>query len=913
MESLKPFLRKTKSFIIFTFLISLTGLNNVFAQDFYLAPNGVTCMCPDAAIGETGLVNGITYTKRTKGQITDVNASTTCTSGITDMSDLFEDHTNFNGDISSWDVSSVIIMYDMFTYAINFNQDIGDWDVSSVTRMDEMFYVASNFNQDIGDWDVSSVENMYGMFNFATSFNQDIGDWDVSSVREMGAMFYSVTNFNQDIGDWDVSSVTGMSQMFVYATNFNQDIGNWDVSSVRFMNSMFSGATNFNQDIGDWNVSRVTDMSAMFYNTTNFINQDIGDWNVSRVTTMIEMFTSSGLSTESYDAILTGWSTLSLRQGVRLHARYNNYCYGEQARQFIIDNFGWSITDGGLDPLCPTCIGTTTFISGAWDNGIPDNTMEAVFEDSYDTANGNITACRIVVKNDAVLSIGAGEFVLVERNLTVETGGTITVVHQGSVVQVDDSATVNNYGSIAIEKLTPLMAAQSFMISGSPMTKETRESVFGDGYIVRHHVTANFEPNAEVELISPEINNWADDDGNNWLTHTGSLNPGEGYMVFPQPNGTASGSYTQTHTLGTLNNGVVNFDMGFNPGGQNASPNMLANPYASAIDADLFFADNTNVDVVYFWEHITPLSTMYPGYNLANFNMGDISLYSELGGVAAANDIDVVVPTKFISSGQGFGVKPTGGGLATFNNAMRVTGMNDTYRYSDTVNRDRLWIRVYNDTYGLGSTTLIGFTENTSDEFINSEDVYRLPTSVSLYSELETGEELVVNALGTFEISDVFYLSFTTQVKETQLYHISLHDMDGLNLENVSVYLIDNLTGSVTNLTEGDYTFQSGEAVYHKRFKVLFENSFLGINALNLDSVSLYPNPTQNVVTIVSPKTIVTSATVYDISGRKVKEVNFNNQSNYQVDLSSIKTGVYFINIATESGTITKRVIKNNW
>jgi hypothetical protein len=57
----------------------------------------------------------------------------------------------------------------------------------------------------------------------------------------------------------------------------------------------------------------------------------------------------------------------------------------------------------------------------------------------------------------------------------------------------------------------------------------------------------------------------------------------------------------------------------------------------------------------------------------------------------------------------------------------------------------------------------------------------------------------------------------------------------------------------------------------------------------------------------------VTSATVYDISGRKVKEVNFNNQSNYQVDLSSIKTGVYFINIATESGTITKRVIKNNW
>ena len=34
------------------------------AQNFYLAPNGVTCLCPDAAIGETGDPgDGVTYTK----------------------------------------------------------------------------------------------------------------------------------------------------------------------------------------------------------------------------------------------------------------------------------------------------------------------------------------------------------------------------------------------------------------------------------------------------------------------------------------------------------------------------------------------------------------------------------------------------------------------------------------------------------------------------------------------------------------------------------------------------------------------------------------------------------------------------------------------------------------------------------
>jgi surface protein len=86
----------------------------------------------------------------------------------------------------------------------------------------------------------------------------------------------------------------------------------------------------------------------------------------------------------------------------------------------------------------------------------------------------------------------------------------------------------------------------------------------------------------------------------------------------------------------------------------------------------------------------------------------------------------------------------------------------------------------------------------------------------------------------------------------------------------------------------------------------------LGINDSNLDSVSLYPNPTQNTVTIVSPKTKVTSATVYDIRGRKVSEVDFRNQTNYQIDLSSMEVAFYFVEIRTENGTVMKRVMKSN-
>jgi hypothetical protein len=66
----------------------------------------------------------------------------------------------------------------------------------------------------------------------------------------------------------------------------------------------------------------------------------------------------------------------------------------------------------------------------------------------------------------------------------------------------------------------------------------------------------------------------------------------------------------------------------------------------------------------------------------------------------------------------------------------------------------------------------------------------------------------------------------------------------------------------------------------------------------------------QSGVTIVSSKTILTSAMIYDIRSRKVCKVVFRNKSNYQIDLSSLEAVVYFMEIATENNTITKRIIK---
>jgi len=84
----------------------------------------------------------------------------------------------------------------MFNYATSFNGDLSSWDVSSVINMGEMFRGALSFNQDLSSWDVSSVTNMLWMFSSATSFNGDLSSWDVSSVTTMREMFRGATSFN---------------------------------------------------------------------------------------------------------------------------------------------------------------------------------------------------------------------------------------------------------------------------------------------------------------------------------------------------------------------------------------------------------------------------------------------------------------------------------------------------------------------------------------------------------------------------------------------------------------------------------------------------------------------------------------------------------------------------------------------
>ena len=563
------------------------------------------------------------------------------------------------------------------------------------------------------------------------------------------------------------------------------------------------------------------------------------------------------------------------------------------------------IVTGIVAPLsgCPI----TTYTSSGWSDGPPDSSMAAVIDANYSTSIASIDACSLLVNAGKTLTVIDGTYVKVEGDITVD--GTLFVANEGSVVQVDDNASVIKNGSINVQKITPYLAQQSFMILGSPMSAETRSGVYGNAVGSFKHITSNFFPHPDVTSQYPDAENFSDDNGDNWQNYTGICNPGEGYIVAPQPDLYSGGIYQLDYKRGTLNNGEVNFNVIYN-GTQNASLNVMGNPYASAIDALEFLSENDMVNAVYFWEHLTAASASYPGYYQWNFDMGDISMFNSSGGVKAANDPgNSTQPDGYISSGQGFLFKATNAGTAKFNNAMRVTDHNDTYR-RPVADRNRLWLNVSNKNYGLGSGMLINFSDESVDSYDDKYDAKRLATPLSLYSILDSGHELAIQGRSAFDENQTIPLGFVTQVRDNEEYEISITDKDGSVWPNIQVYLIDKTENTVHLLNDSNYIFKTMEGIQNERFVLMFRNRVLGISENLSQTISIVPNPTRGNLIIVSPKAIINSVDVFDVRGRKLMSVNYNS-TQYALDISSLQSATYFVKINTPEGILTKRVVKH--
>lgn len=88
----------------------------------------------------------------------------------------------------------------------------------------------------------------------------------------------------------------------------------------------------------------------------------------------------------------------------------------------------------------------------------------------------------------------------------------------------------------------------------------------------------------------------------------------------------------------------------------------------------------------------------------------------------------------------------------------------------------------------------------------------------------------------------------------------------------------------------------------------IFQDYPLSTNSFLLNNITLYPNPVKSNLYLNTNTVVLTKIEVYSASGKKVVEKSRNTNT---IDLSNLKSGIYFLKLHTEDFFTVKKIIKN--
>lgn len=144
-------------------------------------------------------------------------------------------------------------------------------------------------------------------------------------------------------------------------------------------------------------------------------------------------------------------------------------------------------------------------------------------------------------------------------------------------------------------------------------------------------------------------------------------------------------------------------------------------------------------------------------------------------------------------------------------------------------------------------------------------------------------------------------------------YTFTIYDSYGDGMGgSVSGGVSNNDPGSWTITTNnGATTVGSGGGDFGTFESVSFTNASLSNSNFNLDAISVYPNPTNNILNISIPSELGSNVSyeVFNYLGQNILKSNSEN-SNFSINTSNFANGVYILKLDTENGSKTLKFIK---
>jgi choice-of-anchor B domain-containing protein len=139
---------------------------------------------------------------------------------------------------------------------------------------------------------------------------------------------------------------------------------------------------------------------------------------------------------------------------------------------------------------------------------------------------------------------------------------------------------------------------------------------------------------------------------------------------------------------------------------------------------------------------------------------------------------------------------------------------------------------------------------------------------------------------------------------------LDISDIANQNISEIGYF--DTYTASNSAAFDGAWNvypfFASGNIVISdiNRGFFLVKSNGLGITEAQQIQFSVYPNPSESDITITSANNPISTVEIYNVLGQRVLNLNFSEKFSENIDISSLRSGLYLIKI---NGSTTKKLI----
>lgn len=192
--------------------------------------------------------------------------------------------------------------------------------------------------------------------------------------------------------------------------------------------------------------------------------------------------------------------------------------------------------------------------------------------------------------------------------------------------------------------------------------------------------------------------------------------------------------------------------------------------------------------------------------------------------------------------------------------------------------------------------------DSLSEEFNRSEESSSSNITLELHTDdkgnetrwvIKSSDGSTIQSAYGYGSNDVYTVNI--QLPENDCYSFALTDLG--NDGGATISLKDQ-SGNI--LIESDGNYGGG-------FTEAFSYGILGTSDVEMENLTLYPNPTNGIVNIDSVSKI-NNIIIYDLAGKQIRQVNVGNK-NAKIDLSGFPKGTYILKIVNDKTIHTKKVL----